>query len=285
MTRLTSLTQLISLTSPITVCDVGAALGEKPSYQSLVDRGQARIIGFEPEHNQCRRLNETYGAPHRFFPHFIGDGSSRVFYETNWYQTGSLFEPNLVLNQNFNNLAELTQLVARHQVATVRLDDVAEIDDIDFLRFDGQGADVSGFQNARRLLSTTLLFQSEVEFVQIYRDQPLFADVDAELRAQGFQFHTFEGFGSRGFKPLSKANDINQGFRQILWTDAVYVRDWLSLSVLSNDKLKKYAVLMHDVMGSFDLCHVILAELGRRDGVDWGGRYRQWLGVQGGPHG
>jgi len=285
MPSLTSLTELISLSSPITVCDVGAALGEKPSYQSLVDRGHARIVGFEPEHSQCRRLNETYGPPHRFFAHFIGDGTSRVFHETNWYQTGSLFEPNLPLNQRFNNLAELTQLVARHQVATVRLDDIAEIDDIDFLKIDVQGAELMVFQNARRLLSATLMVQSEVEFVQIYRDQPLFADVDAELRAQGFQFHTFEGFGSRGFKPLSKANDVNQGFRQILWSDAVYVRDWLSLPALSDDKLKKFAVLMHDVMGSFDLCHLILDELGRRESVDWAGRYRQLLGVQGSPQG
>lgn len=278
-----SLTELINLPSPITVCDVGAALSEQPSYQSLVDRGAARIVGFEPSVVECERLNQTYGKPHQFFPNFVGDGKAQVFHETNWNLTGSLFEPNKELNQCFNNLEELTRLVARHPVSTVRLDDVIGLDDIDFFKIDVQGAELMIFKNAPRLLAKTLLIQTEVEFVSIYKEQPLFAEVDIELRAQGFQFHTFQGFGSRAFKPLAKTSTINEGFRQILWSDAVYVRDWLKLAELSDEKLRKYAVLMHDVMASYDLSHFILDEMKRRDGIDWSGRYREMLGVQNTP--
>jgi len=276
-----SLTELLSLPSPIAICDIGAALGEKPSYQHLVDSGTARIIGFEPIASECQRLNETYGPPHQFFPYLIGDGERHSFRETNYSMTSSLFEPNEALNSRFNNLAELMQVIARYPVSTRRLDDVLEIDDIDFIKIDVQGAELMIFQNAPRLLHETLLVQTEVLFVHHYIDQPLFSDIDIELRSKGFQFHTFQGFGSRAFKPLIPSAGVNAGVRQIIWTDAVYVRDWMKLDLLPTDKLRKYAVLMHDVMSSPDLCHVVLDELGRREGIEWAARYREVLGVSG----
>lgn len=223
-----SLTEFLSLPGPITVCDIGAALGEKPAYQHLVDIGAARIIGFEPTPAKCERLNMRYGAPHRFYPFFIGDGTEQTFHETNWSLTGSLFEPNNELNSCFHNFAELMLPVARHRVSTRRLDDVEGLDDIDFLKIDVQGAELIIFRNAPRLLATTLAVQTEVMFIEQYRKQPMFADIDQDLRSRGFQFHTLDGFGSRAFKPLTKGNDLNAGFRQHLWADAIYVRDWMN---------------------------------------------------------
>ena len=275
-----SLTEFLVLHSPIIVCDIGAALSENPTYQNLVKIGAARIIGFEPTQNECDRLNKTYGSPHRFYPHFVGDGKSHTFYETNFSLTGSLFEPNNALNGCFNNLAELMQPVAQHAVSTKRLDDVEELDDIDFIKIDVQGAELMIFQNAPRLLATTLAIQTEVLFIQHYKDQPLFADVDIELRSQGFQFHTFEGFGTRAFKPLVKGNNLNAGFRQFIWSDAIYVRDWMKLNSMSTDKLYKYAVLAHDLFNSQDLCHFVLAALGSREGTDIASRYLDFIGAK-----
>ena len=68
----------------INILDVGAALLEKPPYQSLVDAGRGRIFGFEPDKQACDRLNREYGDPHRFFPFFVGNGRPAVFRETNW---------------------------------------------------------------------------------------------------------------------------------------------------------------------------------------------------------
>jgi FkbM family methyltransferase len=250
----------------ITILDVGAALGERPPYQSLVDAGRARIIGFEPNSRECERLNQTYGQPHRFFPYFVGDGRPAVFHETNWVLTGSLFEPNSPLLQKFQNLAELVTPVARHAVNTRRIDDIPEIGDVDFIKIDVQGSELAVFRNALRPLSRTLLVQTEVEFVELYRGQPMFADVDIFLRDNGFQFHSFNGFGGRAFKPLVANNDVNATFRQFLWSDALYVRDWMRLGELDEMKLRKYAVLAHDLLQSYDLAHLVLAALDHRNG-------------------
>ncbi|MEP7154200.1 MAG: FkbM family methyltransferase [Betaproteobacteria bacterium] len=268
----------------INIVDIGAALDERPSYQSLVDAGRARIIGFEPNATECEKLNRRYGEPHRFFPYWVGDGQAGTFHETNWVLTGSLYKPNMPLLSKFQNLAELMTPVAEHPVNTVRLDDIADITDVDYIKIDVQGAELSIFRNALRALSGTLLIETEVEFVQMYEGQPLFADVDTFLRGRQFQFHTFNGFGGRAFKPLILNNDVNQGVRQMLWSDAFYVRDWMQLDSLDVTKLRKYAVLAHDVLASHDLALVVLAALDRRIGGNHAVRYLKRLVGENAPH-
>jgi FkbM family methyltransferase len=257
----------------VDVLDIGAAIGERPPYQDLVDAGRARIFGFEPNAEECAKLNAQYGAPHRFFPHFVGNGQSATFHETNWVLTGSLFEPNTELLSKFMNLAELVTPVAQHAVQTTKLDDVEGLDNVDFLKIDIQGGELAVFQYGAKALSQALFIQTEVEFVSLYKDQPLFADVDACLRKAGFQFHTFTGFGARSFHPIVIDNDPNKGVRQYLWSDAIYVRDWMNLPALDDLKLCKYAVLAHDIFRSFDLAHLVLQALDQRHGIDLAPRY------------
>jgi FkbM family methyltransferase len=258
----------------INILDVGAALIEPPPYQSLVDVGRGRIFGFEPNQQACEQLNREYGNPHRFFPFFVGDGGPAIFHETNWAPTGSLYEPNSRLLEKFQNLAEVVTPVATHAVNTTRLDDIADIGDVDFIKIDVQGSELVVFENASRALSSALLIQTEVEFVELYRGQPMFADVDTFLRANGFQFHTLNGFSGRAFKPLVANGDVNSAFRQALWSDALYVRDWMHLEDLSEAKLRNYAILAHDVLRSYDLAHLVLSALDSRTG---GGRAADYL--------
>jgi len=270
--------EFLSDDSVVTVLDVGAAMLESPPYQSLVDAKRARLIGFEPDADACTKLNEKFGEPHRFYPYFIGDGEPAIFHETNWGPTGSLFEPNTPLLDKFQLLAELTTVVGEHPVATRRLDDIPEIDDVDFLKIDVQGSELDVMSNGRRVIESTLLIQTEVAFVEYYKGQPMFSDVDAFLRRNGYQFHDFVGIGSRSFKPLmnsrnSSPNPAIRSFRQGIWADVYYVKDWMKLDKLTPQKLKKYAALMHDLVGSYDLAYAALCEHDRQTGGDHAARY------------
>lgn len=261
----------------LNVLDVGAALGERPSYQGLVDAGRARLMGFEPNAAECEKLNRQYGEPHRFFPFFVGDGRPATFHETNWVLTGSLYPPNTPLLEKFQNLAEVVTPVAQHPVETTRLDDIPDIRDVDFIKMDVQGSELAVLEHGRRVLADTLLVQVEVEFVELYRGQPMFADVDRFLRSQGFQFHAFNGLAGRAFKPLVFNNNINQPMRQVLWSDALYVRDWMALDALSTEKLRSYAILAHDILRSYDLAHLVLSALDQREGSGRSAAYLQRL--------
>lgn len=261
----------------INILDIGASFNEEPPYQPLVDAGRARIIGFEPNAEECERLNLAYGEPHRFFPYFVGDGQPGTFYETNWMLTGSLYEPNSLLLEKFQNLAELTTLVATHPVTTTKVDDIVDIGDVDFFKIDVQGGELAVFQNAVKALAGTLVIQTEVEFLELYKGQPMFADVDMFLRGAGFQFHTFDGFGRRTFKPLVLNNNVNQGLRQMLWSDAIYIKDWMNLSDLDVTKLQKYAVIAHDLLHSYDLVHFVLQALDQKTGSVFAPKYLNQL--------
>lgn len=259
-----SLFDLLPDLSPIEIVDIGAAYSEAPVYEPLLASRRARLTGFEPDRGACAALEQRFGPPHRFFPHFVGSGAKATFHETNFGLTGSLFEPNTPLLEKFQNLAEVVTPKAQWPVETTRLDDVEGISAMDFLKIDVQGAELMVFENAPRLMSRCLVVHSEVEFVELYRGQPLFADVDACLRRQGFQFHTFADLSGRPFKPLARGNNPNIPIRQYLWADAIYVRDWQRLEALDDGELAKYALLAHDLLQSFDLCHLLLRELDRR---------------------
>jgi hypothetical protein len=231
-------------------------------------------MGFEPNAAECDKLNRQYGEAHRFFPYFVGDGQPATFHETNWVLTGSLYPPNTPLLEKFQNLAEVVTPVAQHPVATTRLDDIA---DVDFLKMDVQGSELAVQEHGRRVLADTLLVQVEVEFVELYRGQPMFADVDRFLRGQGFQFHAFNGLAGRAFKPLVFNNNPNLPLRQVLWSDALYVRDWMELAALGPEKLRNYAILAHDILKSYDLAHLVLSALDQREGSALTAAYFQRL--------
>lgn len=263
----------------INVLDVGAIAieGSGAPYDKLAKAGHVRVVGFEPDAAGCAALNRKYGAPHRFLPHFVGDGKPGVFHETNWAPTGSLFKPNRPMLEKFQNLHELVTLKAEHPVETRRLDDLPEVGDVDFVKIDVQGAELAVFLGGERVLRNAVLVQTEVEFVALYENQPLFADVDRLLRSYGYQFHTFNDLAGRCFKPLLVKNNINQPLKQLLWSDAVYVKDWMRFDDLPVGKLKKLAVLLHEVIGSFDLCHVVLQAIDRHSGDGFAPRYLQGL--------
>jgi FkbM family methyltransferase len=261
-----SLADLLTDGEKLHILDVGAALNEAPPYQGLIDAGRARVSGFEPDQQECEKLKQMYGDSHCFYPHFVGDGQQATFHQTNWALTGSLYEPNTPLLKKFQQLDEVVRPVGTEKVNTVRLDDLPEISDVDFIKIDVQGSELAVLQNASRILPGVLLIQVEVEFVALYRNQPMFADVDQFLRSAGFQFHTFAGLAGRAFKPLVPAGGPYGPFRQLLWSDAIYVADWMQLNRLTDAQLRRYAVLAHDVASSFDLAHLILSELDSRTG-------------------
>jgi len=249
------LIDMLGNASPVVdIVDVGALWmdGESVAYHSLLKAGCARVVGFEPVKEECERLNKLGRRGERYLPYFIGDGSERTFVRNSKTMTSSLFEPNGRLVERFSGLAELMQPVAREKVNTTRLDDVPEIESVDFLKLDIQGGELDALRGGQRLLRRAVVVQTEVEFVPLYEDQPLFAEVDQELRRQGFVFHQFGGLSGAMFKPFA-AQPAAGTPTQVLWTDAVYVRDFTRLADLDSEQLVRMAVILHQLYQSCDL--------------------------------
>ncbi len=272
--------ELLDGSSPlIRIIDVGAmrAPGTSEPYDPLLKHDSVKIIGFEPVQAECDKLNALRSTGRLYLPYVIGDGRRRVFHENNSVMTSSLYEPNTELLSQFQNLENFVRVVSRTEVATHRLDDLREVAGADYLKVDVQGAEVDVFNGAANVLKEAVMVQAEVEFVPLYRNQPLFSDVDQELRRHGFLFHRFAAAEGRVFKPLVFNNDLNAPGSQVLWADAVYMKDFMALDGISPEKLLKLAILLHVLYQSVDACAYVLRCYQDRTGDRLADRYVQRL--------
>lgn len=172
-----------------------------------------------------------------------------------------MLEPNTPLLRRFTQLEEVTTVVERSEMQTRRLDELLpELPGgrADFLKLDVQGYERAVLQGAQRALKDVLVLHTEVEFVEMYEKQPLFAEVDQLLRQAGFVFHRFASLHGRPLKPLHYAANPLQPISQQLWADAVYVRDMWDLQTYSKEDLLKAAFILHEVYQSYDVVHHLL---------------------------
>ncbi len=172
--------------------------------------------------------------------------------------------PNPNVIDRFTDLPRALRLLGTMPVTTRRLDDVLPDAEIDMLKIDVQGSELSVMQGAPRLLPTALVVETEVEFVQLYAQQPLFADIDIYLRQRGFQFHMLKNAGQFYYTPIRDPKQPLIGVNQLVYADAVYVPDLARACALPRERLLKLAALLHDFYKSWDLVLHLLQALSQR---------------------
>ena len=85
------------------------------------------------------------------------------------------------LLSQFVSLPPIYKTVSTHEVQTTRLDDIPDIGTCDYLKIDVQGGELDVLKGAQRVLKDVIAVHCEVEFAPVYRDQPLFAEIDTLL--------------------------------------------------------------------------------------------------------
>lgn len=262
--------RFLGLEQRLRCIDVGALKiksGDVPCWEHWAHIGCAEVLGFEPLQASCDQLNaeaEANGVAMQYFPWALGDGNEHTLYITNEPMTTSLFKPARSTVDLFPALGSWMQVVREEAVQTHRLDAISEAHGADFIKIDTQGAELMILQNAQNVLRSVSVVQCEVEFVELYEGQPLMAEVDTFLRSQGFVFHRFAYMQGRPFKPLRITDAPLQSISQNLWGDAIYVRDFRTLSAWNTPQLKAASFLLHELYNSVDLVALLLAELDRR---------------------
>ncbi len=258
----------------VKVVDVGAnPIDSTPPYASLLRRGDADVVGFEPNREGLAKLDLRKGPFETYLPHAIGDGKRHTLHFCQAPGMTSLLQPNPAVLNLFHGFPIWGQVLATEEVDTIRLDDIPETAGVDLLKMDIQGAELMVLRNAEARLADALVIQTEVEFLPMYIDQPLFGDLDLFLRQHGFVFHRFFPEVSRTIRPLLMDNNIYAGLSQLLWADAVFVRDFTKPEAFSDRQLLATAAILHDCYQSVDLVLHLLTEHDRRSGGNLGSRY------------
>jgi FkbM family methyltransferase len=236
------------------VVDVGAnPIDGDPPYKAMLAAGLCEVTGFEPLGPALERLEQKKGLRERYLPYAVADGTERTLHVCELEGMTSLLVPDPEHLALFNLFPTWGSVKERIPVTTRKLDDIAEITALDFLKMDVQGAEREVLAHGRTKLADTVVIQTEVSFVPLYKDQPSFGDMDLALRALGFLPHSVTGTKIWPISPMVVGDAPNRGIRQLLETDMVYVRDFSRPENMSAEQWKHLALVAHHCYGSYDL--------------------------------
>jgi FkbM family methyltransferase len=130
-----------------TVVDIGAnPIDGDPPYKTMLQKRLCRVIGFEPQADALASLNSKKGDLESYLSYAIGDGEESTLRICQAKGMTSLFEPDQNILSHFPKFSEYGTVVEELPMATRRLDDVEEIDTIDFLKIDVQGSELAVFK-------------------------------------------------------------------------------------------------------------------------------------------
>lgn len=253
------------------IADIGARLiNAAPPYQDLLDLGLANLTAFEPDPEAFAALEKHFdGQPHmRAVQAAVGQPGKSPFYAHKIGSLSSIFrirpEAAKYLGKEFWTKREVKEL----RVDLLALDAVEGIEALDVLKMDVQGAERDVMRFGRKTLKDAVAIIPEVRFYQMYQGEPMWADLDQELRAQGFVLHKF-----LHQKTVAVGSSFSQDFEragasQLLDGDAVYIPSLEKIDSIDSAKLARLAIAADAVFSSCDLAAACLDVLAARGDCD-----------------
>ncbi len=211
--------------NPIVLVDIGASGGLEPNWQ--LAKNYLQIIGFEPDEREFSNLEKKANREGNNVK-YINTGlyknkTSIDFFLTANQQNSSMFKPNRKFIDKFSEKGRF-DIIKTVKINTDSLDNqfkTHNINDADFIKIDTQGSELFILEGAEETIRNNIFgLEIEVEFVEIYKDQPLFAEIDSYVRKQGFQL--FDIQGSYWKREIGKSYGRKKG--QLMFGNALYFK-------------------------------------------------------------
>ena len=237
--RFTSVKNLLEiLDDHLVVIDVGARWGFQEHWKKL--KSVVQLIGFDADDQEIRALNNITGRDD-FVPEILGASSGYgSLYLTQEPACSSLYPPDAHLIHRRPGMID-TSLVSTKEVHISTLDDWADkkgVAKVDFIKLDVQGAELDVLKGAEKTLRSVRALEIEVQFNPLYKDVPLFGDVDRFLRQRGFSLWRIKNFSHYHVVGTDKKSTTEETINydafpvnfkgrdgQLFWADAFYVRN------------------------------------------------------------
>lgn len=211
-----TLTQYLVKNKMITldVVDVGARDGFAEYWGYYKDA--LRIVGFDPDKKEAEKLGGQ-GIAHAL----SGDGKPRVFYMIRYPASSGFYPPNIDFTNRLRN-RDFLNIMNTAEIDTVTMDSL----DLrpDFIKLDAEGSELEILQGGMQTIKHALGIRVEVAFVELFKDQPLFREVDAFLASQGFTLYDLTTFRLERLLP-NQVGMSHGDTGQVIVGQALYFRD------------------------------------------------------------
>lgn len=220
---------------PIVLADAGAR-GELHEPWAGLNENVIYVIGFEPDENECNRLNSLQSRNRLYVPNALWSFEGRVnLHLASEPSTSSVHPPNFELIQKYNEKHWKPRVTK--QVITVNcttLDKVLEdrnLDlDCDFLKIDTHGAEYEILQGATASLRSNIFgVLVETWTSEVHRGQYLTGDILNMMAGMGFSL--FDINVAATWRRQTAATLKLFGKQQIIGLDLLFFKEpatWLS---------------------------------------------------------
>lgn len=209
--------------------DIGSSGNLNPKWKNL--EPYINLTGFDPNGDECQRMS---ALPNNFrslkyLPYAVaGDAVEHTLYKTKSIYCYSLLEPNTKWLNRFS-FRQLFEITGKEKINTVLLSKVESLKDIDvdIIKTDTQGLELPILSNAGDLMEKAFFIETETGFVENYKGETTYAEIDLFMRSKGFLL-----FDLNINHRISRDNVFKQeatGSEQILWCEATWMKDYVSL--------------------------------------------------------
>lgn len=217
------------LEDPVVIMDVGAAGGFQKYWSVFGDK--ARFIGFEPNEEECQRLNALAAKNQRYYPVALSKtNEKRNYLLMSWPESSSFYPADMNVISRFPD--EVNVIVRQEiEIQTVDFDTFAEeqnITSVDFMKLDCEGSELDVLKGAEKFLKSTVIGVHVEALFQRWRiGQPVFNEIDQYLRELGFQLYDLDFFrhARKALPPLVPDVGGLADYGQVIWGNFVYFKD------------------------------------------------------------
>ena len=236
----------------VRVIDVGARLvPEGPHYKNLIASKACSVTLVEPD--VTASVLDVASAVEAVHNVALGDGSVGNMNFCKLPSCSSMLLPNRECLECYSGMEYFYRVEKKISIQTYKMDDLFPEANFDYMDLDVQGYELEVLKFAGRNLNSLLGVHVEVSFVEKYKGQPLFRDVDVYLASRNFTFHCFTGYGTRSPRKIITDGSSVNGLNQWLWADAFYFHRLDDGEFWRHkNRLIKLASIFHCIYGSYD---------------------------------
>jgi FkbM family methyltransferase len=182
----------------VVFADVGARGGPPDNWLKL--KGQIRYVCFEPDSEEAINIREHFQKTNDYQGIVLARAlgakvGAADLHLTRFRPSSSILEPNhqLLAKMKVGGLFEVEKKLPV-QIVTLDGERDAFESGLDFLKVDVQGYEMEVLKGASKTLDQIIGCELEVSFIEIYKNQPLFAEIDQFMRSHGFFLADLERF-------------------------------------------------------------------------------------------